>query len=147
MSTSIVDAWAEIKARATATVAGRVLYALDSNELPDETAPFAFFDLVTERGAFIEIGGGRGANRYRHVAELHGYAFVPRGWGMSEVLASAETIAAAFRSHKGGGITCDGASVHPVGEGETLAPAGVSSIAGNYSCAVAVIPLHFDQTG
>ena len=118
----------------------------DNNDLADEPSAFAYFELVTEAGSFIEIGGGRGANRYRNYGELHAYVFVPQGHGLAVGLTKAEAIAAAFRSWRENGVSCEGATVHPMGEGQQLAPPGLNSAAGNYACVLVSIPLYFDQT-
>ena len=103
-------------------------------------------ELLTERGAFIEIGGGRGNNRFQNDADLVAYVFVPRGKGLAYALSLAEPVAAAFRSFKDASIACNGATVHPVGQGEALVPPGLASIAGNYACAMVSVPLSFVQT-
>lgn len=146
--TDIVAAFAAIQARAVAQITTLpLLWQDDVNELPLDPAPFVFFELVTDRGSFIEIGGGRGANRYRHECELHAFVFVPRGQGLAYALSLAEPVAVVFRSYRGAGISCGGASVHPVGEGEALVPPGLSSAAGNYACVVVAVPLYFDHIG
>lgn len=144
--TDIVAAYAAIQARAISQITGiSLLWQDEGNVLPDTPAPFVYFELVTESGGFIEIGGGRGANRHRHNAELHAYVMVPRGNGLTYGLTRAEPVAAAFRSYRGAGISCSGGTVHPVGEGESLTPPGLSSAAGNYACVMVAIPLYFDQ--
>jgi len=154
MSTDIVDAFDAIQALVAGNppedLSGSPLtlcWQNEDNALPDEPAPFVYFELTTDRGEFIELGGGRGSNRFRHIAELHAYLFVPRGLGLKAGLQMAEPIAALFRSYKGGGIVCEGASVHPAGEGEALVPPGAEGLAGNYSAVIVAIPLHFDQVG
>lgn len=146
--TPITSAFAALKARAVEQVTGMPLYWQDEdNALPDAPAAFCYLELVTDRGSFIEIGGGRGANTWRTPGELRAYVFLPRGEGLASGLVRAEAVAAAFRSYRGGGVTCDGASVHPVGEGEALAPPGLASAADAYACVMVAIPLHFDQVG
>lgn len=146
--TDIAAAFAAIQARAAAEIAGLpLLWQNEDNELPDEPAPFAYFELITDLGAFIELGGGRGSNRQRTEGELHAYVFAPRGVGLAAMLERAETVAAAFRSYRGGGISCQSATVHPAGEGEALVPPGVRSVAGNFTCCIVSIPIHFDQIG
>lgn len=145
--TDIVAAFAAIKARAVAELTTQTLrWPDDDSPLPENPAPFVFFELITDPGTYIELGGGRGANRWRNSGEIHAYAFVPRGQGAPVALTLAETVAAAFRSYRGSGITCRGATVYPIGEGATLVPPGLSSLAGNYSCAVVAVPIVFDQT-
>jgi hypothetical protein len=51
----------------------------DNQALPDTPAPFVYFEIDAERGRVVELGGGRGNNRYRNGGELVGYVFVPRG--------------------------------------------------------------------
>ena len=145
--TTIVDAYDVIRARAETQLAGSTLYWQDvDNVLPDAPVPFIYFEMITDRGFFIEMGGGRGSNRYRHEAELHAYVFSRRGIGLRAMLARAEPVAAVFRRFRSGGVTCRGASVHPVGEGEQLVPPGLSSAAGAYGCVMVAVPLYFDQT-
>lgn len=149
MST-IVTAHAALKARAAAqvTLIATQLWPDENNVLPDDPAPFVFFELITDRAAFIEMGGGRGSNRMRQTGELHGFVFVPRGWGLEASLPLAEHVAAAFRSYKAtGAVECGAASVHPVGEDADLVPPGLSSAAGNYACILVTVPLFLDQVG
>ncbi|MGD9880457.1 MAG: hypothetical protein AB7F22_10620 [Reyranella sp.] len=146
--TDIATAWAAIQARAASQITGMpILWPDEGNELPVEPAPFVFIEMTTDRGAFIEIGGGRGSNTFRNRGELLAYVFVPIGEGLARALALAEPVAAAFRSYQGGGVTFDGATVQPLGEGASLVPPGLTSAAGNYSAAMVVCPLHFDQIG
>lgn len=119
----------------------------DNAALPDTPAPFVYFEIDAERGRVVELGGGRGNNRYRNGGELVAYVFVPRGWGMRPALARAETVAARFRSYRDAHVTCAEATVLPVAEGEGLAPPGVRSPAENYAAAMAVIRFRFDQIG
>lgn len=145
--TDIVAALAAIRARAEGQITTLPLKWQDeTNELPDEPEPFAFVEVITDRSGFIEIGGGRGANRHRQTGEIHAYVFAPIGRGLAYGAGLAEPVAAVFRSYRGGGISCMGASVHPVGEGSALVPPGLSSAAGNYACVVVIVPFYFDQT-
>jgi hypothetical protein len=146
MSTDIVDAIAALRTRAAAITAAPV-YWRDEDDvvLPDDPAAFVWIEPTIERGVYIEIGGGRGANRYRQTGELAAYVFAPRAGGALAALALAEDVAAVFRSFRGGGVSCHGASVHPAGEGEALTPPGVRSVAGNYVCVTVAVPFHFDQ--
>lgn len=146
--TTIADAFNALKARAVSVLTGQTLLFPDAaNVLPDTPATFIYFEMITEGGEFIEIGGGRGANRHRTAAELHAYVFVPRGQGLAVALAAAEPVAAAFRSFRGSGVSCNGATIHPAGEGAQLVPPGGSPVAGNYSAVVVAIPFTFDQVG
>lgn len=146
--TDIAAAWTAIRARAEAELDDLPLFLPDrNNRLPDDPATFLYLEIVTERAGFLEIGGGRGSNRFRNAGELHGYVFVPVGSGLEVALAAAEPVATAFRSWRGSGVIFDGASVSPLGEGAALVPPGLGSAAGNYSCAVVIAPFHFDQTG
>lgn len=150
MAGTIVTAHAALKARGAAqiTLLSTILWQDEDNQLPDEPAPFVFFELITDRAEFIEIGGGRGSNRARQDGELHGFVFVPRGWGLEAMLPLAEHVAAAFRSYRlAGAVSCGAASVHPVGEGADLVPPGLSSAAGNYSCNLVSVPFFFEQVG
>lgn len=145
-STDIVAAFAALRGRAETLITSVPLFWQDEeNELPDDPASFLYFELETDRGDVIEIGGGRGANRHRHWGEFNGYLFVPRGKGLPYMLGLAEPIAAVFRSFRGGGVSCSAATVHPVAEGESLVPPGVRSAAGRYSCVMINIPLYYDQ--
>lgn len=145
----IVAAHDALKARAAIAAAGMpILWRDEENEpLPDTPAPFVYFEIETDRGRAIEMGGGRGNNRYRNAGELVGYVFVPRGWGMRTALTRGETIAAAFRSFRDASVSCAEATVKPGAEGEALAPPGVRSPAGNYAAAIVVVRFRFDQIG
>ena len=147
MSTSIAAAWAAVRARIEATVSLPVYWPEEDKPLPDVPAAFVFVELTMDRPQVIEIGGGRGANRHRNTGEVNAYVFVPRGTGMDNALTKAEAVAAALRGHRGSGITMETCGVHPVGQGEALAPNGMDSASGNYACAVASAPIFFDQTG
>lgn len=145
--TTITEAFAAIKARAIATVSGPALAWQDEdNLLPDAPADIVYFEMVTEGGGFLEMGGGRGSNRHRHRAELMAYVLFPRGKGLAYGLSVAEPVAAAFRSWRASGVSFQGATVHPSGEEEPLVPPGVASAAGNYACVTVVAPFTFDQT-
>ena len=148
-TTDLAGVLAIIRARAEAQITTLPLYWQDEDnfDLPDEPAPFVFFELIVRRGRIASFGGGRGANLYRAPAELNAYVFVPRGIGLPAVAVLAETVAAAFRSYRSGGLSCFDATLHPVGEGEALVPPGLSSAAGNYACVVVSVSLHFDQIG
>lgn len=147
---TIVTAQAALKARAIAQISllPTILWQDEDATLPDDPAPFVYFELITDRADFIELGGGRGSNRMRQTAELHGFVFVPRGWGLEASLPLAEHVAAAFRSYKlAETVSCGAASVQPVGEGASLVPPGMRSEAGNYACHLVAVPLYFDQIG
>jgi hypothetical protein len=148
-TTDLAGALAIIRARAEAQITTLPLYWQDEDnfDLPDEPAPFVFFELIVRRGRIAGYGSGRGANLYRTPAELNAYVFVPRGIGLPAAAVLAETVAMAFRSFRSGGLSCFDATPHPVGEGEALVPPGLSPAAGNYACVVVSISLHFDQTG
>ena len=148
-TTDLAGALAIIRARAEAQITTLPLYWQDEDNfaLPDEPASFVFFELIARRGRIVGFGGGRGANLYRAPAELNAYVFVPRGQGLPIAAVLAETVAAAFRSFRSGGLSCFDATLHPIGEGEALVPPGLSSAAGNYACVVVSVSLHFDQIG
>jgi hypothetical protein len=147
-TTDLADALAILRARAEAQITTLPLYWQDEDnfDLPDEPAPFVFFELIVRRGRIAGYGSGRGANLYRTPAELNAYVFVPRGWGLPAAAGFAEPVAAAFRSYRSGSLSCFDATLHPVGEGEALVPPGLSP-AGNYACVVVSVSLHFDQIG
>lgn len=145
MTTTYPAAWAALRARAEANVTMPMLWQFETNELSDAAEAFVYFEMVTEGARFIEVGGGRGANRYRHATQFNGFVFVPVGWGMTDALTRAEAVAAAFRSYHTSVVSCDGAEIHPVGEGSQLVPPGLQSAAGNYACCVVVVPVTFDQ--
>lgn len=145
MSTTYPQAWAALRARAVAEIDLPKAWQFENNELPDTPAAFVYLEMVTDRAGFIEIGGGRGANRYRHNAELNAFIFVPVGQGMQEALDQAEPVAAAFRSYRTGGVSCQGAVIQPIGEGAALVPPGLQSAAGNYACVLVSVPVYFDQ--
>lgn len=146
--TTISDAWSAIRARAEAQLSGLTLWwPFEDNVLPDDPAPFVYFDLDMARARVIEYGGGQARNRHRNEGELHAYVFVPRGYGMADALSRGETVAAAFRSYRVTDIKCAEASVHPLGEGAELVPPGLDSIAENYSAALVIVQLYFDQIG
>lgn len=145
MTTTYPAAWAALRTRAATEIAVPVFWQFEDNRLPDVPETFAYVEMITERAGFIEIGGGRGANRHRHEAELNLYVFVPIGRGMQAALDAAEPVASVFRSFRQSGVSCDGAEIHPVGQGAELVPPGLSSAAGNYCCVVVSVPVHFDQ--
>jgi len=143
---AITAAFAAIKARAEANISGVPMFWQDGgNHLPDKVGPFIYFELLIEGASPIEIGGGRGANRHRNTGELNIYVFDALGVGLSALLARAEPIAAVFRGWRGDGVSIPTASVHPLGEGESLTPPGMDSVAGNYVAVVVHASLYFDQ--
>lgn len=147
-ATTLAGAFDVLRTRAEAQITTLPLYWQDEdNTLPDEPEAFVYFELTARRGTLISIGSGPGGNLYRTPCEFDGYVFVPRGQGLAIAAGYAETVAAAFRSYRSGGVSCFDATVHPVGEGEALTPPGLSSVAGNYACVVVQVSLHFDQIG
>lgn len=147
-TTDLAGALAIIRSRAEAQITLPLYWQDEDNfDLPDEPAPFVFFELIVRRGRIASFGGGRDANLYRAPAELNAYVFVPRGLGLSVAAILAEPVAAAFRSFRSGGLSCFDATLHPLGEGEALVPPGLSSASGNYACVVVSVSLHFDQIG
>lgn len=147
-TTDLAGAFAILRARAEAQITTLPLYWQDENNtLPDDPAPFVFFEMIARRARLAGYGSGRSANLYRTPCEFNAYVFVPRGQGLSTAAGYAETVASAFRSYRLGGVSCFDATLHPVGEGEALTPPGLSSAAGNYTCVVVNVNLHFDQIG
>jgi hypothetical protein len=148
-TTDLAGTLAIIRARAEAQITTLPLYWQDEDnfDLPDEPAPFVFFEMIVRRGRIAGFGAGRGANLYRTPAELNAYVLIPRGQGLPVAATYAEAVAAAFRSFRSGGVSCFEATLHPMGEGEALVPPGLSSAAGNYACVVVSVSLHFDQIG
>lgn len=145
MSIDIGEAWALLRARAEAQITGLPMWWAMENSAPDESAPFVFFTIVSEKGDFIERGAGRASNRYRNRARLEAYVFVPIGWGMQAALDVAKPVAAAFRRYAVPYLKFEGADIHPVAEGAELVPPGLSSAAGNCACCVVEAPFYFDQ--
>lgn len=148
-TTTLAGALAVLRARAEAQITTLPLYWQDEDnfDIPDEPAPFGFIEFIARRGQLVSFGSGPGGNLFRTQGELNAYVFVPRGQGLPVAAGYAETVAAAFRSYRSGGVSCFDATCHPVGEGEALNPPGLSSVAGNYACVVAQVSLHFDQVG
>lgn len=145
---SIVSAAASLRSRATAQITTLPIFWQDEqNSLPPEPSPFVFFELIADPAQIVSYGGGRGNNRYRCPAELNGYVFTPRDIGLPAMLPYAEHVAAAFRSFRDSVVSCGAATVHPLGEGQTIRPRGSSVIPGGYAALVVVIGLHFDQIG
>jgi hypothetical protein len=152
VTTDVTGAMAALRTRAEAVLTALPLFWQDEDNagaLPDTPRTFVYFELDTLRPFLAGFGGGRSNNLYRNPAELHGFVFVPIGQGLPVALAAAETVAAAFRSYRSAGneVSCFEASVHPVGKGAEIVPQGLSSAAGNYACAVAIVVLQFDQVG
>lgn len=147
-TTNLAGALAILRTRAETQITTLPLYWQDENSiLPDDPVPFVFFELIARRGRIAGYGSGNGANLYRTPCEFNAYVFVPRGQGLPVAAGYAETVAAAFRSYRSGGVSCFDATLHPMGEGEALVPPGLSSAAGNYACVVVNVNLHFDQIG
>lgn len=145
---SIVTALAALRERAESQITTMpLMWPDENNEPPDDPAPFVYFFLDTLPANLAGFGGGAGSNLWRNEAELQGFVFVPVGWGITEAVTRAETVAAAFRSYRTADISCFGASVHPVGKGSELIPPGLENAAGNYACAVALVDMYFDQIG
>jgi len=119
----------------------------DSNPLEDSPTSFIYVEFLTERAFIASYGGGRGSNRYRNVARVDAYVFVPRGVGLSVATDLAETVAAALRSYRTADVSCFDASTRPGGNGSDITPPGLSSEVDNYFWAMAEASLYFDQTG
>lgn len=122
----------------------------DCGPLPDTPAPFAYVELENfGAGRFpVAYGGGAGSNLYRNEGLVTAYVFVPNRQGVRVAVALAEQVAARMRSFRDSDISCFAAAVHPIGKGEDIAPPGLTrNEVNNYTCAVAEIAFHFDQTG
>lgn len=144
---SIVTAWSALRSRAEANITLPMYWPDENIELPDTPASFVYFFMENFRAFLAGFGGGAGNNLWRNPAELHAFAFVPVGQGVAVAMTHAETVAALFRSFRSSDVSCFAASVHPVGKGAEIIPAGLDPAAGNYAAAVAIIDLHFDQIG
>jgi hypothetical protein len=154
----IATAFAAIRARLEAAPAiadahGNTLpfrwQGTDGGALPDDPAAFAFVELENfgpGRGP-AAFGGGRGANLYRNEGLVTVYVFTPNGEGIDVSLATAESVAARLRSHREDSVSCFSASVHPIGDGASLQPPGLSSPVNAYYCSVVEAAMHFDQIG
>lgn len=121
----------------------------DGGELPDTPAPLAYIELENfgpGRGP-TAFGGGSGSNLYRNEGQINAYVFVPNGQGLSVTVALAEQVAARMRSFRDSDVSCFSASVHPIGDGTSIAPDGLNSEVNNYTCAVVEIAFHFDDIG
>lgn len=121
----------------------------DGGPLPDNAEAFAYVELENfgaGRGP-AAFGGGRGSNLYRNEGLINAYVFAPNGWGLSDTVALAEQVAARLRSYRDAYVSCFSASVHPIGDGTSIAPKGLRSEVNNYTCAVVEIAFHFDQIG
>jgi len=143
----ITAVWDLLRARAEANITLPMFWQHETNELPDTPESFVYFEIDPARPFLAGFGGGQGNNRYRSGADFNAFVFVPVGQGVRVALQQAETVAALFRSFRSGDISCFEASVHPVGQGAEITPPGLSSAAGNYACAVAIVSLSFDQIG
>jgi hypothetical protein len=121
----------------------------DGGDLPGTPAAFAYVELENYgAGRFpAGYGGGSGNNLYRNEGQINAFVFVPNGQGLSVAVALAEQVAARLRSFRDSTVSCFSASVHPIGEGTSIAPKGMNSEVNNYTCAVVEIAFHFDQIG
>lgn len=121
----------------------------DAGALPDDATTFAYVELENfgaGRGP-AAFGGGSGNNLYRNEGLINAFVFVPNGWGLRAAVVQAEQIAARMRSFRDSSVSCFSASVHPIGEGTSIAPKGLNSEVNNYTCAVVEIAFHFDDIG
>lgn len=114
--------------------------------LPDEPAPFVYFELEARRGRLVAFGAGRGNNLYRNPSELRAYVFTPRDVGLETAPNYAEAVAAAFRSFRSGGVSCFDATLCPAASASDF-PDQASSAAGNYTCVMVIVSLTYDQSG
>lgn len=121
----------------------------DGGELPGTPTAFAHVELENYgAGRFpVGYGAGSGNNLYRNEGQISVYVFVPNGQGLSVAVALAEQVAARLRSYRNDTVSCFSASVHPIGDGTSIAPSGLNSEVNNYTCAVVEIAIHFDQIG
>lgn len=143
------EVWADIKLRAQAEISGvQLFWPLEPNELPDQPAPFVYFDMVVDpTRAPVAFGGGRQRNLYQYRAELVGYLFLPRNYGLADSTKMAERIAKAFRSYRSDAISCFGATPIPAVDGAAMVPPGLKSAADQYDCTAIAVALTFDQIG
>lgn len=121
----------------------------DGGPLPGTPEAFAYVEMENfgaGRGP-VAFGGGRGNNLYRNEGQINAFVFTPNGQGLAVTVALAEQVAARLRSYRDSDISCFSASVHPIGEGTSIAPKGLNSEVNNYTCAVVEIAFHFDQIG
>lgn len=121
--------------------------SLGNVELPSPASPFVYVEFNADRASLASFGGGRGSNRYRNPARIEAFVFVPKGEGLNEAESIAEQIATLFRSYRDDDISCFDASVYPGGDGEDLAPKGMSSEVSNYFYCSLEVSLHFDLIG
>ena len=121
----------------------------DGGPLPDTPAAFCHVEMENfGAGRFpVGYGGGSGNNLYRNEGLVNAYVFVPNGHGLSVAVALGEQVAARLRSYRDTYVSCFSASVHPIGDGTSIAPKGLNSEINNYTCAVVEIAIHFDQIG
>jgi hypothetical protein len=120
-----------------------------TTDLPDEPTPFGFvvFDNDGPGIGPASYGDGVGLNRWRNMARVEAFVFVPQGTGADLADDYAEAICARLRGYRDDIISCFGAHVRETVSGQTMTPAGVNSAAGNYWICVAEIDLWFDQLG
>src|SRR5690349_6443691 len=101
----------------------------DGGRLPNQPEAFAYVEVENfgpGRGP-TAFGGGRGNNLYRNEGLINAYVFTPNGWGLADTVALAEQVAARLRSYRDDYVSCFSASVHPIGEGTSIAPKGLNS--------------------
>jgi hypothetical protein len=147
-TTNLAGALALLKARAAEQITTLPLYWREDGQviLPDEAAPFVYFELEARRGRLVAFGSGRGGNLYRNPSELRAYVFVPHGLGLETAPTYAETVAVAFRSYRSGGLSCSDATLFPAASASDF-PDQASSAAGNYTCVMVIVSLTYDQIG
>ena len=121
----------------------------DGGPLPEDPTAFCHVEMENfGAGRFpVGYGGGSGNNLYRNEGLVNAYVFVPNGQGISVAVALGEQVAARLRSYRDSTISCFAASVHPIGDGTSIAPSGLNSEVNNYTCAVVEIAIQFDQVG
>ena len=147
-TTSLAATLALLKARGAEQITTLPLYWREDGPviLPDEPAPFVYFELEARRGRLVAFGAGRGNNLYRNPSELRAYVFTPRDVGLETAPNYAEAVAAAFRSFRSGGVSCSDATLFPAASASDF-PDQASSAAGNYTCVMVIVSLTYDQIG
>lgn len=148
MACDIITVQSTLKSRADNVVSldsSHRFWQDEDNSLPNAEA-FAFFEITTDLGSFIEFGGGIGANRARVNGEMHAYVFSPRPTNLATMLSLAEEIAVVYRNFRPGTtVFCNEATVIPIGEGTSLVPSSIVSAVSDYKCVLVVVNFYFDQ--
>ena len=138
--TTVAAAQAVIRARLEAQLpALSFKWQNESFIVPNTAAPFAHVELIVEGMEFAGFGGGRFANLQRTTGRIEAQVMVRANTAVATGYATAEDIAAVFRSFRDEDISCFTAEVFPeFGRTED----------GNYNHVATVIcDLHFDKIG